>query len=298
MADEYLPPHADGSGGSGGVKIPILFGLVIALIAANIYLYVQLSGMRTDMGKMRESLLDEVAKLRETSNVSSQTSRRTVEDLRDQLETARRQLSLANGQTRAEAQRNVEQARKELAAAQAEQAKQFDTKVTAVQQSADTANTKANEVGTEVVSVKSDVANTRSELEKTISDLKRTNGDLNVQSGLIATNGKELAALRALGERNYFEFKLNKSKQPQKVGDVLIELKKSDPKHNRYTLEITADDKRVEKKDRTVNEPLQFYTSKARQPYEIVVNDVQKNLISGYLATPKVQNTRNDTSGT
>jgi len=298
MAVDYVPPQADAPVSSAGAKIPILFGLVIALIAANIYLYVQLSGVRTDMAKMRESLLDEVARLRETSNVSSQTSRRTVEELRDQLETARRQLTLANGQARADALRNVEQAKKDLQAAQAQQAQVFDSKVSAVKESADTANSKVAEVGTEVTSVKSDVASTRSELEKTIADLKRTNGDLNVQSGLIATNGKELAALRALGERNYFEFKLSKSKQPQKVGDVLIELKKSDPKHNRYTLEITADDKRVEKKDRTVNEPLQFYTSKARQPYEIVVNDVQKNLISGYLATPKVQTGRADTSGT
>jgi chromosome segregation ATPase len=298
MADEYVPPHTEATGASGGVKIPILFGLVIALIAANIYLYVQVSGMRTDMSKMRESLLDEVARLRETSNVSSQTSRRTVEELRDQLETARRQLSLANGQARSDALRNVEQAKKELQAAQAAQAQVFESKVSAVKETAETANTRVAEVGTEVTGVKSDVAATRSDLEKTIADLKRASGDLNVQSGLIATNGKELAALRALGERNYFEFKLTRGKQPQKVGDVLIELKKSDPKHNRYTLEITADDKKVEKKDRTVNEPLQFYTTKAHQPYEIVVNDVQKNLISGYLATPKVQSVRGESSGT
>jgi len=76
------------------------------------------------------------------------------------------------------------------------------------------------------------------------------------------------------------------------VADVSIELKKSDPKHNRFTIEITADDVTVEKKDRTVNEPIQFLTKKARQPYELVVNSVKKDAISGYLATPKVMTGR------
>jgi len=299
MADHpvYMAPQ-EGSSGSGGsgIKIPILFGLVIALIAATIYLYIELSNVRTDMAKMHDSMLDELSRVRETSDVSSQTSRRTIEALRDQLETSRRQLSLATGQARADALKNVEAAKQELEAAQAAQAKAFDTKVSAAQQTADAANNKVAEVGTEVTGVKTDVASTKSELEKTIADLRRTNGDLNVQSGLIATNGKELEALKQLGQRNYFEFKLARGKEPQKVGDVLIQLKKADPKKNRYTIEVTADDKRWEKKDRTINEPLQFYTSKARQPYEIVVNDVQKNLVVGYLSTPKVQNGRTNTA--
>ncbi len=110
---------------------------------------------------------------------------------------------------------------------------------------------------------------------------------------LIATNGKELQALRTLGERNYIEFSIHKSKQAQRVGDVTVLLKNADPKKNRYTIELTADDKTVEKKDRVVNEPLQFMTSKAKQPYELVVNDVKKDNIAGYLSVPKVLNTRN-----
>ena len=73
----------------------------------------------------------------------------------------------------------------------------------------------------------------------------------------------------------------------------MVLLKKADPKKNRYTIELTADDKVVEKKDRTINEPLQFLVAKARQPYEIVVNDIKKDQIVGYLAIPKVQAARN-----
>jgi hypothetical protein len=161
-----------------------------------------------------------------------------------------------------------------------------------VEQTATAATTKIGEVSTEVGTVKTDLSSTKAELEKTIASLKSVSGDLGVQSGLIATNSKELAALKALGERNYFEFNLGKTKQPQRVGDIMLQLKKTDQKKNKYTVEITADDKRVEKKDKGVNEPVQFYTSKARQPYEIVVNEVKKDVIVGYLSTPKVQTGR------
>ena len=104
---------------------------------------------------------------------------------------------------------------------------------------------------------------------------------------MIATNAQELQALRRLGERNYFEFKIGKSKDRQRVGDITVLLKKTDPKKNKYTVEVLADDKLTTKTDKSVNEPVQFYTSKAKQPYELVVNQINKDQIVGYLATPK-----------
>jgi hypothetical protein len=143
-----------------------------------------------------------------------------------------------------------------------------------------------------VGNVKTDLSSTKSELETTIAGLKRAQGDLDSHSSLIATNAKELQALRDLGERNYAEFTLSKSKKSTRVADVSLELKKADVKRHRFTIEITADDVTVEKKDRTVNEPIQFLTKKAFQPYEIVVNEVRKDAIVGYLATPKVMKPR------
>jgi hypothetical protein len=157
-----------------------------------------------------------------------------------------------------------------------------NSKVTDV--SSDVTNVKGD-----VTTVKQDVASTRNDLDKTSSDLKRAMGDMGVMSGLIATNQKDLTSLRELGERNYFEFDLKKGSATQKVGDVTIAMKKSDPKHNRYTVEVLADDKRVEKRDRTINEPVQLYVSESKQPYEIVVNKIEKDEIVGYLATPKVK---------
>ena len=152
--------------------------------------------------------------------------------------------------------------------------------------------TQVGQVTEQVSTLKTQQTATQQQLEKTVADLKSTVGDLGVQSGLIATNGKELSALRALGERNYYDFKVAKSKTPEKVGDVQIRLTSCDPKKNKYTVELIADDKKVEKKDKSINEPVQFYMSKASQPYELVVNQISKDLIVGYVSAPKVQQTR------
>ena len=141
---------------------------------------------------------------------------------------------------------------------------------------------------TDVGTVRTDLSTTQANVEKTGADLKRAMGDMGVMSGLIATNSKDLQALRDLGERNYFEFTLKKGEMTKKVGNLTLTLKKSDPKRNRYTIAVLADDKTVEKRDRTINEPVQLYTGNSRQPYEIVVNQVQKDGVVGYLAAPKV----------
>jgi hypothetical protein len=147
-------------------------------------------------------------------------------------------------------------------------------------------------IATDVTSVRGDVDKTKSDLNNTVNELRSMRGDLGLQSGLIATNSKELAALRAMGERDYVEFQLTKTKSPQRIGDVAVQLKKFDNKRNRYTIELIANDKRVEKKDRSINEPVQFYLAKARIPYELVVNEVKNDRIVGYLAAPKTRDLR------
>jgi chromosome segregation ATPase len=266
-----------------------LFGAVIALLAANIYLFIQMDGLRSDLAKFRESTLTELANLKESSSVSSATQRKHIESMREELEAARRQAAMAVGQAKTEAMTRAEQLARQLAEEQRRQQQQVASQISEVKEATTAATSKLGEVSTEVGTVKSDVAATRAELEKTIAELKRVNGDMGVMSGLIATNGKELSALKALGDRNYFEFNLAKGKKPQKVGDIAVLLKKADQKKNRYTIDVIADDKKVEKKDKNINEPVQFYVSKARQPYELVVNEVRKDQIVGYLATPKAQ---------
>jgi chromosome segregation ATPase len=286
----YPPPPGD-SGSS--LKTAVLVGAVVAMLAANVYLYMQVDVLKTDISKLRESIATEVTNLRENSSASTATHRKSIETLKSELEAARRTAATAASHAKSEAESHADQIAKQLAAEQKRQAQEVATEISAVKAEATTAHTKIGEVNSEVSSVKSQVASTKSELDRTIGDLKKVTGDLGVQSGYIATNGKELAALKRMGERNYFEFNLAKAKTPQKVGDITLLLKKTDPKKNKYTVEISADDKRTEKKDKNINEPVQFYVAKARQPYELVVNEVGKDLIKGYLATPKDQIARN-----
>jgi hypothetical protein len=142
-------------------------------------------------------------------------------------------------------------------------------------------------VSGEVTGVKTDVASTRSDLEATKMKLERAIGDLGMQSGLIARTRDELEVLKHRGDRNYYEFTLLKGKSPTPVSTVSLQLKKADAKRSKFTLNVIADDKTYEKKDRTANEPLQFYTGREHLMYEVVVNTVEKNKIAGYLATPK-----------
>jgi len=296
MADQgpattNVPPPQQ-SGGSN-LTLYVLFGAVIALIAAYVYLFIQVDQQKIETAKLRDTLVTEISNLREASSVTTAANRHYVESLKDQVEASRRAASMAVGQAKVDATKHADDLAKKLADEQTRQQRQTAAQISEVHQEASEANTKIAEVNTDVSSVKTEVSSTKSELDKTIADLKRVTGDLGVTSGLVATNGKELSALKALGDRNYFEFKMGKTKEPQKVGDISIQLKKADTKHNRYTIDVYADDKKVEKKDKNINEPLQFYTSKApRQPYEVVVNQVSKDQISGYLSTPKVQESR------
>jgi hypothetical protein len=150
------------------------------------------------------------------------------------------------------------------------------------------ATTKIGAVSTQLTGTQSDVAATKADLEATKGKLQTAVGDLGVQSGLIATNHDEVEELKRLGERDIFEFSLSKSqKGPQHVGPIQVSLKKVDDKHFKYTVNVVADDKTIEKKDRTVGEPIQFYVRGARAPYEIVVFDLTKDSAKGYLSAPK-----------
>lgn len=142
-------------------------------------------------------------------------------------------------------------------------------------------------VKTDVASTKTDVANTQADLANTKTQLTRVVGDQGVMSGLIATNHDEVEQLRRMGERNYYEFTLRKGAPAQNVGTVKLQLKKVNDKHSRYTLNVSADDRTIEKKDKNLDEPVQFYSGKTPALFEIVVNSIGKNTVSGYLSTPK-----------
>jgi chromosome segregation ATPase len=285
----YTPPPT-----GSGVKTALVAGGLIALLASNIALWYRVETSRTDDRASSQAMLAEIAALKAATSATTASHRHSLDSLKEELAAARLQANQAAGHAKQEAQAHADQLAKQLADAQAKQQAQVQSQITDVQQQASTANTKIGEVSGDVTAVKTDLGSTKAELDKTIANLNKVQGDLGVTTGYVATNGKELDALKRLNDRNYFQFTLlRKDKQPKRVGDIQLKLKAADKKKNKYTLEVSADDKTVEKKDRGVNEPLQFYVAKAKQPYELVVNEIGKDQITGYLATPKDTTPRN-----
>jgi len=263
-------------------------GLIIAL-AGDGYLWSKSNGLMNEISSTQSGTQAQISKLNDATTTLLQQEQARLEALSQEMQQkvkgANDSASIAIRRARTEAQKQGE----ELSQRLAEQQQQVSGELDQLKSATTTASSKITEVSTDVDAVKQNVASTRSDLDKPGADQKRVMGDMGVMSGLIATNSKDLDALRALGERNYFEFDLTKAQGMKKIGDVMLTLKKSDPKRNRYTVDVMADDKHVEKKDKTMNEPVQLYVSGNMQPYEIVVNQVKKDEVVGYLATPKVK---------
>jgi chromosome segregation ATPase len=280
---------------------PLVLGAgLLGLGGFSFYQHNQTEELRRQLATYQQ----DTAALRTSLSSSDQELQKTIVALREDLASARTETSSSIAKSQATSRRQADviagRLEKQLGKQIEERAareQEFTAELTKVKESTSEANTKITGISTEVTNVKTEVATTKSDLQKTLSDLMSVRGDMGVMSGLIATNGKEIQALRELGDRNIYEFTLSKKAGPQRVGDIQVALKKADVKRNRYTMEVVADDKRVEKKDRGMNEPVQFYVaSKARQPYEIVVNQVSKDTVVGYLSTPKVTISRADTA--
>ncbi|MGA3294828.1 MAG: hypothetical protein ABSE45_12705 [Candidatus Acidiferrales bacterium] len=268
-----IPGDAVIEGGSLPRWVTVLFVVAFALVGYLLYANYSereaLHKSQEDADKKTQALAAELDK----------TNAR-VADLKGQLDVTSQKLGLTEDEL-ARARGLAQTARSEQQKSDA----QLRAQIGAVQ--ADT-STKFGQVATQINGTQSDISATKADLEATKNKLQSTIGDLGVQSGLIARNHDEVEELKRLGERDIFEFSLNKSsKGPDHVGPIQVQLRKVDTKHYRYTLNVVADDKTIEKKDKTVGEPVQFYVRGARAPYEIVVFEVNKDQAKGYLSTPK-----------
>jgi len=201
-------------------------------------------------------------------------ARKYAEKIRVDSEQAKEQLAneLATKASSSDVAANVAAAREEAAAKAAEVQKSADTKISGV--------------SGEVKAVASNLEKTDRNLEESrraLVDVKNTLSDQ------IARNASELANLRLKGERNFTEFEIKKAKknEMQRVGDIRLELRDTDAKKQKYAVIIQVDDSKLEKKDKLANEPIQFLVGRDKLRYEIVVNNVGKDTISGYLSTPK-----------
>jgi len=254
--------------------ISVLFGVVIAALAV-----LGIAGYSTQ-SRLSQDLAEQQKENKVLTAELDQANSR-IADLKSKMEITTQRVGLTQSEI-ARAKSRAETILKEQQAS--------DQKLTAqLGQVQKESEEKIGAVATEVGGAKKDIEATKSDLEATKGKLERSLGDMNVMSGLIAHNRDDLEDLKRRGDRNYYEFTIQKSKAPQRVGPVQVTLNRTDPKKAKYTVTVIADDKTIEKKDKTSGEPVQFYVkgSSRMAPYEIVVFDVGKNQITGYLATPK-----------
>ena len=260
----YVPPPSR----RNEILLYVLIGIVVIYVIVSLYL---IYGMRTRLAAMEKKQQTlEVAQVALGDRIH-ETSSQFKEALSSEVGMTKQELA----QRAAELDRQQKAAAAKLSAAQSQQGKQ----IAAV-------SGEVSGVKTDVGTAKTDIQRTQTDLAATNAKLERTIGDLGVQSGLIAHTAAELEALKRKGDRNYYDFTLSKGARTP-VSTISLQLKKVDPKKSKFTLDVMADDRTIEKKDRTIGEPLQFYTGRDRMLYEVVVFTAAKSTITGYLATPK-----------
>jgi DNA anti-recombination protein RmuC len=267
MSEFDTPPSRSVSGALIGVVAAALL-LALGGLVWSYMLSTRLTRQETALNQAKEQNTQLAADLRET-------------DARLKVQTQELGQSLGLTQKQLEA-KSQDILRRE----QADNAR-LETAQKAANQQITAVSSDVSAVKTDVGGVKTDVAKTQSDLATAVSQLTSMQGDLSGHSSLIARNHDELEVLKHKGDRTFYEFTLVKG-QKKPVGTVSLELKKADAKKSRFTLTVYSDDKSYEKKDRNLNEPLQFYGGKDPALYEIVVNSVSaKNTVTGYLSVPK-----------
>jgi len=253
-------------------KRSILIGVVLALAAIyvifSLYMIFDLRSKLAALAQQQQTL---TAQQVELNNRLAATSSQFKQELSSEVGMTKQQIA----QRAAELERQQEAAAARLAAAQSRQSKQLAA-----------VSGEVSTVKTDVGSAKTDIQKTQADLATTNAKLEKTIGDLGVASGLIAHNAQELEILKHKGDRNYYDFTLQKGARTA-LSTITLQLKKVDAKKGKFTLNVIADDRTIEKKDRTLNEPLQFYTGRDHMLYEVVVFGADKNSITGYLSTPK-----------
>lgn len=271
MAEEYTSSE---SKGSGAWQLPAI--VVLGLIAIGGLAFGWNASNKLDATKQ-----DVAAQLKTTQSSIEQDmsslkdrlaqTEKTNTDLQGDLKVVTSKLKITQGQ--------LKKAREEAAAAVQDTTQKLTALDTSVH--SELATKAATD---DLKNVDTKVGVVRTDLDSTREDLKMARSEMGT---LIARNHDEIDQLRRLGERDYVEFTITGKNKPQKVGNVTVELKGVNDKKGQYTVNLTAEDRQLQKKNRAVNEPIFFYIHGTKIPQELVVNKVSKDTISGYVSIPK-----------
>jgi len=265
------------SSGSGG-KFLLVFLVLVALAAGEIYMLYKINSMSTAL-QAQQAQRDQQLRAEINDQLTRQlkaierTNAQQMNALKGELDTATKSVGATGGELKHDramvAQLQYEE-RKEAQQLQAELAQKADQQ-------------QMGALNQDVSAQRADLDSTKKALDAVRSDLGMARSEMGT---LIARNHDDIEQLRKLGERDYYEFTVDR-KSPVRVGGVGLTLTKTNVKRHRFNLNLLADDVMVEKKDRTINEPIFFYVKGSKRPYELVVNEVGSDKAKGYISIPK-----------
>lgn len=260
---------------------PRWIGLVIVILAAVAVAALGIGWSASSHAKnLEQSLATQAQTLKQNQDALSQRLAQTEESnaqVQGELNVVTGRLKLTQGE--------LSSARRQAKAIKEDNAKQLSALNTQIATKASADD--LNKLGGDVNGVKTD-------LDATKQNLQMAKGEFGT---LIARNHDEIDQLRRLGERDYYEFTIDRKGARQKVGSLLVELRGTNPKRNLFSVALYLDDKRFEKKNRSVDEPIYFYSRGTRAPMEFVVNQVGKNKVVGYLSVPKANEPAHSSQG-
>jgi hypothetical protein len=261
-----------------GITFMAIFLVLAVLAGGEFYALNRTNITRSDLvaqhNQLRKDLTTQIQDQVSTrlAAMEQQTTQR-LEAVNTELDKSAKRLGSQGGELKI--------ARTMVTGLQDEQRKQTEEFQTQLSQKADEQQVGA--LTQDVTLTKTDLDTTKKSVTSIASDLGMARSELGT---LIARNHDDIAYLRQMGEREYFEFTLDKGK-PAQVAHVSLNLKKTNLKSNRFTIAMTVDDVVLDKKDRSMNEPVIFYVNGSKKAYELVVNTVGTNQVKGYISTPK-----------
>lgn len=276
--DISIQPSDPESAGGSSSKFVAMAIIIAILVIGQIYTLVKLgsvgSSVQADQAAFEQKLNAQIEEQYGQKLVKlEEASAQQLESIQQELEAAEKRLGSTG--------RELKKARTMVDQMQTEQKQQTEALKQEIAMKAGVEQ--VGEIGEGLSATRTDLDQTKNLLDSTRGELGMARSDLGT---LIARNHDEIEQLRKLGDRDYFEFALDKN-QLQRVANVALVLKKTNVKKNRFNLILIADDKQIEKKDRTINEPLFFYVGGSKRAYELVVNKVESKQVRGYISTPK-----------
>jgi hypothetical protein len=259
-------------------KFLIIFVVLAALAIGEIYSIHKINSTREALEAQQTQTHKQLAaefqdQLSSRLSAIENSNAQQFDALKDELDSAAKRLGATGGE--------LKRSRAMVAQLQSAQQKQAEDLQQQLALKAD--QQQVGDLGKDVSAQRTDIDNTKKALDSVRSDLGMARSEMGT---LIARNHDDIEALRKLGERDYYEFAANR-KTPARVAGVGLTLTKTNVKRHQFSLDLVVDDVQVQKKDRTVNEPIFFYVNGNKRAYELVVNEVKSNQVKGYVSAPK-----------